>query len=576
MCLVVVVRGCSAHLINHLDPTTWWAALFAANALKRDRIHLWSSHLGSLTARPSVSASSVVMTKGALGHCDCFLDEVDPSVAHTSMVVILQPSRRLFSAVVHLSFSPSLPPLPDYPRMTTLVKPRSSRRLFTTSPSSAGADESTQLALPSDCELVAGTFVVFRWEGHCCVLQVNVTLYCWGRQRSGAIEHVLDKYGLTHSPQLYRLNSRLVSSEQWSWLKQVFVVVHRLFDDKEMCETVSKVRWINLMQCGLAYDVMRRECHYYHRNLYPKGSVLTSFLKLHGVEVEPWFALSDASPDRPTTPLPSFSSASSASLEAPMSGGSDSSSGGSHHLDTSSSAAGSVVAEVRGDGSSRQAFGAREWLSDIHIANLMFLLLYGQLPIPVELRDVFQCIYPMTDQLLEQMLRRADPGSLLMHAKVGHGVTLVFINPNNNHWRLVVLDGVHRRVILFDPMGTPLPSSLRGSICEFLGPEFEVIDTQTCLQAEGWNCGIWTLHIASKYVTATVEHLSGLSSSSPMRFHLCREQDEYAVLDELATTADRQQNQRFADELRRQYSDLLVDARASGRLLYRRRHGDHR
>ena len=452
--------------------------------------------------------------------------------------------------------------------MTTLVKPRSSRRLFTTSPSSAEADESTQLVLPSDCELVAGTFVVFRWEGHCCVLQVNVTLYCWGRQRSGAIEHVLDKYGLTHSLQLYRLNSRLVSGEQWSWLKQVFVVVHRLFDHKETCETVSKVRWINLMQCGLAYDVMRRECHYYHRNLYPKGSVFTSFLKLHGVEVEPWFELSDASADRPTTPLPPLSSASAVSLEAPMSGGSDTSSGGSHQLDTTSSAAGSTITGVRGDGSSRQALGDREWLSDIHLANLMFLLLYGQLPVPVELRDVFQCIYPMTDQLLEQMLRRADAGSLLMHAKMGHGVTLVFVNPNNNHWRLVVLDGVQRQVTLFDPMGTPLPSSLRRSICEFLGAEFEVTDTQSCLQAEGWNCGIWTLHVASKYVTATVEHLTGLSSSSPMRFHLCREQDDYAVLDELATTAERQQNQRFADELRRQYSDLLVDARASGRLLY--------
>ena len=72
----------------------------------------------------------------------------------------------------------------------------------------------------------------------------------------------------------------------WSWLKQIFVVVHQMFDDMETCETASKVRWINIMQCGMAYDVMRRECYHYHRNLYPKGSVLTSFLKRHGVEVE--------------------------------------------------------------------------------------------------------------------------------------------------------------------------------------------------------------------------------------------------------------------------------------------------
>jgi hypothetical protein len=132
--------------------------------------------------------------------------------------------------------------------------------------------------------------------------------------------------------------------------------------------------------------------------------------------------------------------------------------------------------------------GDREWLSDIHLANLMFLLLYGQLPIPVELRDVFQCLYPMTDQLLEQMLHWADPGSLLMHAKMGHGVTLVFLNPNNNHWRLVVLDGIQRQVVLFDPLGLPLPSSLRSTIhgCDHGLPLFFLavnVPTSACINA---------------------------------------------------------------------------------------------
>ena len=158
---------------------------------------------------------------------------------------------------------------------SAVMKPRSSRRLFAASP----LDDSTELILPSDCELVAGTFVVFKWENSCCILQVNATLYCWGRHRSGAIEHVLAKYDLTQSPQLHRINSKLVSGAQWSWLKQIFIVVHRLFNDSEMCESVAKVRWINIMKCGgMAYEVMRRECYHYHRNLYPKGSVLTSFL----------------------------------------------------------------------------------------------------------------------------------------------------------------------------------------------------------------------------------------------------------------------------------------------------------
>ena len=156
----------------------------------------------------------------------------------------------------------------------------------------------------------------------------------------------------------------------------------------------------------------------------------------------------------------------------------------------------------------------------------------------------------------------------LMHAKMGHGVTLVFINPNNNHWRLVVLDGIQRQVVLFDPLGLPLPSALRTTIHDFVGPEYQVIDTQSCLQAEGWNCGIWTLYVASRYVTATVEHLTGSDPSSPLRFRVRQEQDEYIVLDELATSGQRQQNRLFANELRQQYSNLLVDARDTGRLLY--------
>ena len=89
-------------------------------------------------------------------------------------------------------------------------------------------------------------------------------------------------------------------------------------------------------------------------------------------------------------------------------------------------------------------WGDREWLSDVHIANIGFLLLHGQLAIPLEHRDLFQCVYPLTDQLFEHMLYRSDPGSLLMRAKVDRGITLVFVNPNSNHWRLVILDYISK------------------------------------------------------------------------------------------------------------------------------------
>jgi len=150
------------------------------------------------------------------------------------------------------------------------------------------APHSMQLTLPDGCDLVAGTFVVFHWQERHCVLQADVTLYCWGRRRSGAIEHVLHKYGWTNSSQLQRISSALVNDEQWRWLKQIFLTVHRLFDDKEIGETVGKVHWLNVMDCRLVYDVLLRECHHHHRNLYPKASVFPSFLKSRGVEVDGW------------------------------------------------------------------------------------------------------------------------------------------------------------------------------------------------------------------------------------------------------------------------------------------------
>ena len=186
----------------------------------------------------------------------------------------------------------------------------------------------------------------------------------------------------------------------------------------------------------------------------------------------------------------------------------------------------------------------------------------------MELRDLFQCVYPMTDQMFEQMLQRADPSSLLMHAKVGGGITLAFVNPNNNHWQLIVLDGLHKRVTLFDPLGAPLPSSLSRAIVDFVGSAYEVVDTQTCFQAESWNCGVWAVYAALKYVTAVVQHVVGGFLTSPLCFRLREDGEDYSILDADSTTPQRLQNRAFANEVRLQYGMLLADAKTSGRLLY--------
>ena len=425
---------------------------------------------------------------------------------------------------------------------------RRSRRLLG-SASSTDAD-TAQLALPDGCSLAAGTFVVFEWNKHHCVLQANVTLYCWGRRRSGAIEHVLDKYGWTNTPHLQRINSAMVNDEQWRWLKQIFLVVHRLFDDKEIGDTVGKVHWLNVMDCRLVYELLLRECHHHHRNLYPKGSMFPSFLKARGVEVDAWpewYSTTAAQLDlaRPTTPPPMLDVD---ATSTPPSSGSSSPSSLSEHSTT--------------------VLGDREWLSDVHIANLMFVLLHGQLVLPLEMRDLFQYVYPITDQLLVQMLQRNEPGSLLMHAKTGGGVTLMFANPSNNHWRLIVLDGVHHQVVMFDPLGARLPSTVVDAIRAFV-PSYPIVDVMACLQAENWNCGVWALFMASRYVNTVVAHLrSAGAASSPIQFGARDDQSDYAVLHEGGTVSERRQNKLFAAELRNQYRALLVEAQDGGRLLY--------
>ena len=426
---------------------------------------------------------------------------------------------------------------------------RKSRRLSAPADRRAATvtDESVLLVLPQGCELVANAFIVFRWQGHPCVLQMNLSAHCWGRRRSGAIEHVLDKYGWSHSSQLHRVSSNSVDDAEWSRLKQILVVVLRLYDDKETGEMVGRIHWLNIVDCRLAYEMMRRECFYYRRHLYPSGSALGAHLKRYGVEVEDWYyTMQDppAADEEPSTPPP---------LQ--------------HDVISGTPRSSSLVDDDAGDVAG--ALGPREWLSDIHIANLMFLLVYSQLSLPAEHRDHVQCIYPMNDQLFVQMLQRAEPGSLLAHAKVGRGVTIVFVNPSNNHWRLVVLDGRQQQVILFDPLGAPLPSMITQAVRVFVGPSCRVVDLQLCLQAESWNCGIWGVFVASRYIVAAVSRLVQHDDTSSMDVReWIQPGDDFVLLNPETTTAQRRQNNEFASGLRTQYSTWLADAQASGRLLY--------
>ena len=424
------------------------------------------------------------------------------------------------------------------------------------------AEDTTPLVVPHGCELVADTFLVFQWQGCYCTLQSNITLYGWARRRSGAIEHALERYGWTLSPQLHRVSSKTVDESQWRWLHHIFVTVLRLFNAHETGDTLGRVRWLNIMECRLVFELLRRECFHHQRNMYPKATLLPAFLKRHGVEVESWpdwysSTSSSAQQTAPLTPPPLLVPADEAEPErvgTPISN------------PTSSS----------GSPSAATALGDREWLSDVHIANLMFLLLHGQprlgphtgLALPLEMRDLFQCVYPMTDELFVQMLERSGAdreGSLLMHAKTGGGITFACINPNNNHWRLVVLDGMLQQVVLFDPLGRALPPSVTDAINHSLGATFQTIDLRSCLQAEGWNCGVWAVFIASRYVRMVS---AAMANERATQFQPRDDEDEYVVLDTHCSVQERQQNRRFAQHLRQQYASWLAEAEQSGRLLY--------
>jgi hypothetical protein len=113
--------------------------------------------------------------------------------------------------------------------------------------------EPRQLVLPADCEIISSTFLLFQFQKRYVILQRNVSLYCWGRERSGAIEFVLQRLSLSDS--VIRINSKTLDREQWKYLKQIFVLVHQLFDSTATQEVASKVHWMNSIPADVVYEM---------------------------------------------------------------------------------------------------------------------------------------------------------------------------------------------------------------------------------------------------------------------------------------------------------------------------------
>ena len=118
------------------------------------------------------------------------------------------------------------------------------------------------------------------------------------------------------------------------------------------------------------FELLRRKCYHHRRNLYPKASVLPSFMRSHGVEMESW-------PDWYTV-------CQEEAAQMPLQPPADDSGPAPPGTPTSGSSSSPVVHDELSP-----AIGDGEWLSEVHIANLKFLLLHGQLVVPLEMRDLF-------------------------------------------------------------------------------------------------------------------------------------------------------------------------------------------
>eukprot|EP00741_Cyanophora_paradoxa_P024517 tig00000269_g23672.t1 len=127
-------------------------------------------------------------------------------------------------------------------------------------------------------------------------------------------------------------------------------------------------------------------------------------------------------------------------------------------------------------------FGAREWLADTHVANVMSLLLHRAKNARV------RALYPMPVEILTSLLRRyAAAGEERRQRKALGG----------GHWTLLVLSGAARTTRYWDSLGAPCDARLLyAAQAAFPAHAYREETAGGRLQGDGFQCGIWVLWIA--------------------------------------------------------------------------------
>jgi hypothetical protein len=137
------------------------------------------------------------------------------------------------------------------------------------------------------------------------------------------------------------------------------------------------------------------------------------------------------------------------------------------------------------------------WFNDTQIANLAHLLIHRYTAISPGWKDHFQALYPLSHELFHAAVTKEEPPSLIVGAKRGEYILFIFVNKSQMHWVLIVID--HERIYLIDPLGISFNNEWVKPI-QALFDGFSVIDLQTCYQEDGFNCGVWCLHLMTRYI----------------------------------------------------------------------------
>ena len=149
------------------------------------------------------------------------------------------------------------------------------------------------------------------------------------------------------------------------------------------------------------------------------------------------------------------------------------------------------------------------FLGDPEINNLFFLMRESNLFIPNitnPIKNTIGYIFPTHFTVLKQILQsRTIPHSYDDFYYIMNKLGILFLPLNTgNHWKLIIIDSVVKKVFYFDPLGyltEDVPFNLLIGLLNGTKVLFPFSKEQIVFktQYDGYNCGVWIFYIAVQY-----------------------------------------------------------------------------